>query len=194
MKMRSLPAALLAVFASLTLSVAVAPLAAKMEDSGPGIPIGAKAPVAMTLRDSSGRTATLASKMGAKGLVLVMVRSANWCPYCKAQLVGLNAIAATAASRGYPLASLSYDKPETLSGFATSKGIKFTMVGDVGSRFIDATRLRDPQYAAVPFANGVPYATVLVLGKDGTVRAKNVSLDYTVRPSNAQILAMIPKN
>jgi peroxiredoxin len=193
MMIRTLTAALFAVLATLTMTAATAPVSARMQKAAPGIPIGAKAPVTMALRDSSGKPTTLASQMGAKGAVLVLVRSANWCPYCKIQLAELNAIAATASARGYPLVSLSYDKPETLAGFARSKGLSFTMLSDMGSKFIDAVRLRDPQYATVPFANGVPYATVLVIGKDGTVRAKNVSLDYTARPSNQQVLAMIPK-
>jgi peroxiredoxin len=193
MMIRTLTAALFATLATLTMTAATAPISARMQNAAPGIAIGAKAPVAMALRDSSGKPATLASKMGAGGVVLIMVRSANWCPYCKVQLAELNAIAATASARGYPLVSLSYDKPETLAGFARSKGLGFTMLSDIGSKLIDAVRLRDPQYATVPFANGVPYAAVLVIGKDGTVRAKNVSLDYTVRPSNQQILAMIPK-
>jgi peroxiredoxin len=166
------------------------PVAAKMQDKAPGISIGTKAPVSMALRDSAGKPATLAARMGAKGMVLVMVRSASWCPFCKAQLLGLNDINTKLKAMGYTLVSLSYDKPETLTGFAQSKGLTYTMFSDEGSKFIDAVRLRDPQYASVAFANGVPYATVLVIGKDGAVKAKNVSLDYTIRPSNAQVLAM----
>ncbi len=192
MTIRTISAVTLMAIGAVGLSSAFSPSTAKMQDSAPGIAIGAKAPVTMALHDSSGAAATLTAKMGAKGMLLVMVRSASWCPYCKAQLIGLNDAAAQAAEQGYPLVSLSYDKAETLAGFAQSRGLRFAMLSDEGSKFIDAVRLRDPQYANVSFANGVPYPTVLVLGKDGKVLAKNVSLDYKIRPSNAQILAMIP--
>jgi cytochrome oxidase Cu insertion factor (SCO1/SenC/PrrC family) len=40
-----------------------------------------------SLSDQNGRTRTLRSLMGPKGLMLVFSRSADWCPYCKTQLV-----------------------------------------------------------------------------------------------------------
>ncbi len=170
---------------------ALAPAIAKTPMVEAGIALGAKAPLTMPLKDSSGAPTMLAKQLGTKGMVLVLVRSANWCPYCKVQLIELNGARADIARRGYGLASLSYDKPGTLGGFAKSKGLGFTMLSDEGSKMIDALGLRDPQYAKVAFANGVPRATILVLGRDGSVKAKNVSSDYTKRPTNADILAMI---
>jgi peroxiredoxin len=167
-----------------------APPIAAMPDV-PGLALGAKAPIALALRDGRGKPTTLAAQMGPKGIVVVLVRSADWCPYCKAQLIGLNGINAKITGMGYLLASVSYDKPAKLAGFAAARRMTFAMLSDEGSRLIDALRLRDPQYAKVSFANGVPYATVMILSRDGTVKAKQVSLDYTVRPSNEAILAMI---
>jgi peroxiredoxin len=166
------------------------PVIAAMADS-PGIALGAKAPVKLAVRNSAGKPTSLAAQMGPKGVMVVMVRSADWCPYCKVQLSGLNAIAPKLKAMGYSLVSVSYDKPEKLAGFAKTKAIGFPLLSDQGSKLIDAMALRDSQYAKVPFANGVPYATILVIGKDGNVKAKNVSRDYTVRPSNDQILAMV---
>lgn len=169
----------------------LAPVAAKVPMVEAGIAVGARAPLTMPLKDSNGAPTMLAKQLGTKGMVLVLVRSANWCPYCKAQLIELNGARADIAKRGYGLASLSYDKPETLGGFAKSKGLGFALLSDEGSKMIDALGLRDPQYEKVAFANGVPRATILVLGRDGKVKAKSVSSDYTKRPTNADILAMI---
>jgi peroxiredoxin len=157
----------------------------------PGIALAAKAPLALPLRDAQGAATSLAKQMGAKGIVLVMVRSASWCPYCKVQISELNTIRADIAKRGYALAALSYDKPDVLAGFAKAKSVGFPLLSDTGSKMIDALALRDPQYASVAFANGVPYASILVIGRDGAVKAKQVSGDYKVRPSNAQVLALI---
>jgi peroxiredoxin len=164
-------------------------IAAMAESPGPSV--GAKAPVSLPLRDAAGMPTTLKTNMGTKGVVIVMVRSADWCPYCKAQLVSLNGINSKIKAMGYSLVSVSYDKPAKLASFGKAKGITYSLLSDEGSKFIDAVRLRDPQYVKVPFANGVPYASILVIATDGTVIAKNVSLDYTVRPSNAAILALI---
>lgn len=173
-------------------AVTVTSVAAKMQDSAPGIALGAKAPTTLALRNSAGKATNLARQMGPKGVVVVMVRSADWCPYCKVQLADLNAIKPKLMAMGYTLVSVSYDKPEKLVGFARAKGITYPMLSDQGSKLIDAVALRDPQYASVPFANGVPYATILVIGKDGRVKAKSVSTDYKIRPSNEQVLAMVP--
>ena len=156
-----------------------------------GIALGAKAPIAMPLRDSAGQPTSLAQKMGPNGMVLFLVRSADWCPFCKAQLIRTNTIRSAVASQGYALASLSYDKPDTLAGFAATKGLGYMLLSDQGSKMIDALGLRDPQYPADSFAYGVPHPTILVLAPDGSVKAKYVSADYRSRPSNDDVLAML---
>jgi peroxiredoxin len=177
--------------ASIVAPVAIPADATAKTAETPGPAIGVKAPVSLPLSDTDGKPTTLKAKMGAKGIVIVMVRSADWCPYCKAQLVNLNGINSKIKAMGYSLVSVSYDKPAKLASFGKAKGITYSLLSDEGSKFIDAVRLRDPQYAKAPFANGVPYASILVLTKDGTVKAKNVSLDYAVRPSNETILALV---
>lgn len=181
-------------FAALIIAVAGAPSIsspAQAAMSDPGIAIGTKAPLALALKDSSGKPTTLASQMGAKGMVVILVRSADWCPYCKAQLIDLNNVRADLAKQGYALVSVSYDAPKTLVGFAQTRKIAFPMLSDTGSRMIDALRLRDPQYKGMDRIDGVPYPTTLVLSKDGTVRAKHVSTDYRVRQSNVDLRAMV---
>jgi len=156
-----------------------------------GVALNTKAPVGMPLRDSDGKPASLAQKMGPKGMVLILVRSADWCPFCKTQLIRTNDIREDIAHKGYALASLSYDKPETLASFAQSKGLGYIMLSDEGSKMIDALGLRDPQYEPDSFAYGVPRASILILSNDGTVQAKYVSADFRSRPSNDDILAML---
>jgi peroxiredoxin len=181
-------------FSAFTITAAL-PLAqdvfAKPMKEAPGIAVGAIVPVAQPLKDSQGKPTAIAKQMGKKGMVLVLVRSAAWCPFCKAQMIGLKDAQAAIAQRGYSLATLSYDAPATLASFGAAKGLGYTMLSDEGSKLIDALRLRDPQYPAGSFAAGVPYPAILVLGPDGKVKAKNISLDYKVRPSNSQILTMV---
>ena len=145
----------------------------------------------MALADSNGQPTTLGAQMGAQGMVVMMVRSADWCPFCKAQLLRTEKIRGAIAGQGYGLVSVSYDQPEKLAAFAQSKGIGFVMLSDKGSKLIDALGLRDPQYGPDSYASGVPRPTVLVLAKDGTVKAKFVDSDYRSRQSNDQILAML---
>ncbi len=156
-----------------------------------GIALGDKAPIEMPLADSVGQPTSLAEKMGEKGIVLVLVRSADWCPFCKAQLIRTNDIRGNVTKLGYTLASISYDKPEILAGFVKDKGLGYALLSDQGSKMIGALNLVDPQYPAGNFAYGVPRPTILVLGTDGTVKAKYVTDDYRRRPSNDDVLGLI---
>ena len=156
-----------------------------------GIPVGEMAPVEIALRDTDGQQTNLGAFAGEQGTVLLMVRSVDWCPFCMAQLIETNEIATEIADRGYQLVGLSYDPPSSLARFSSDEEINYSLVSDQQSDFIDAVGLRDPQYSDDPEANGVPYATVLLIAADGTIQDKLVSSDYRQRPSNDYVLEMI---
>lgn len=155
------------------------------------IAIGAKMPAVFSAKDASGKPRSLASVAGKKGTVLVLYRSAKWCPYCQAQLKELKAAQAELGTRGYNIVGLSYDAPETLAAFANKTGIGYTLLSDEKSAMIDALGLRDPAYAAGSFAAGVPKSSTLIIDKAGVVRWKSVATDYKIRPQNATIIAAI---
>ena len=158
-----------------------------------GIAVGDKAPVEMELLDSTGTSSSLAKNMGERGMVLFLVRSADWCPFCKAQLIRTEDIRSAISKKGYALASVSYDAPDILAEFAAEKEIGYAMLSDQGSRLIDALGLRDPQYGKGSYAEGVPRASILILAPDGTVQSKYVAADYRSRPSNEDVMAMLAK-
>lgn len=155
------------------------------------IQTGAAMPSGFAAVDAQGKTRTLASVAGRKGTVLVLFRSAKWCPFCQAQLKSLTEIEAALAARGYSVVGLSYDPPATLAGFAAKAGIGFTLLSDQSSAMIDALGLRDPAYPSGSFAAGVPKASILIIDRAGVVRWKRVATDYRVRPANEQILTAV---
>ena len=137
----------LLVFASL-------PLIAAPDALGPSI--GGKVPDIGAPPDQTGTQRPLASLMGEKGLVLFFFRSADWCPFCQAQMMDLNTGVAAIERRGYKMAGISFDSPQILSTFIERRGIKYTLLSDPKSEIIDRYKLRDPQYAEGSFAYGVP--------------------------------------
>jgi peroxiredoxin len=155
------------------------------------IAMGAKMPASFAAKDSAGKPRSLASVAGKKGTVMVLYRSAKWCPYCQAQLKELKSAQAALGTRGYTIVGLSYDAPETLAAFAAKTGISYTLLSDEKSAMIDALGLRDPAYAAGSFAAGVPKASTLIIDKAGVVRWKSVATDYKIRPQNAAIIAAV---
>ncbi len=87
-------------------------------DIGPDV--GAKAPP-LIATDAAGAPVAFNQISGPRGLVLVFVRSARWCPYCQTQLIDLQQAKARLAAQGYGLAALSYDSPEVLAQFAARR-------------------------------------------------------------------------
>ncbi|WP_299324296.1 peroxiredoxin family protein [Parasphingopyxis sp.] len=160
-----------------------------MEHSGPAV--GEAIPADFLTLDATGAERRLDDLVGENGIVLAFNRSADWCSVCQAQLVEFRDLEADLEARGYTLATLSYDAPAVLAEFSEREDIGYTMLSDEGSAMIDAFDLRDPQYGEGSFANGVPRPAILVIGTDGTVRAKMVESDYRERPELSDIVAAV---
>src|SRR3984957_20009331 len=134
---------------------------ASAEDLGPGV--GTKAPDIGTRLDQTGKPRTFADLMGKNGLVLLFFRSADWCPYCQAQLIDVNGGVAEIEKRGYHVAALSYDSPEILAAFTAKRHIAYALLSDPKSEVIDGYKLRDPEYPPGNRAYGVPRPIIFVL-------------------------------
>ena len=64
-----------------------------------GLSVGAAIPE-ISGTTQTGAPATFDQLKGEKGLVLAFVRSADWCPFCKAQLKDLQTVAADLNAQG----------------------------------------------------------------------------------------------
>jgi len=172
-------------------ALAALPLMAAAPELGP--PIGAKVPDIGTPSDQTGAQRSLPSLMGEKGLVLFFFRSADWCPFCQAQMMDLNTAVAAIERRGYKMAGISFDSPQILSTFIERRSIKYTLLSDPKSEIIDRYKLRDPQYPPGSFAHGVPRPIIFVLDRNGTVKAKLYEETYTKRPPAMLVVETLHK-
>ncbi len=157
-------------------------------DIGP--PVGSTAP-ALHATDVAGKTVSLRSISGRKGVVLLFFRSAKWCPYCQKQLMEFRDAQAPLEARGYSLAAISYDPPAILAAFAAQRRIQYKLLSDPGSVTIDAFALRDPQYQPGSFAFGVPKPAIFVISRKGMIEAKLAEEGFKVRPSVQAVLAAL---
>lgn len=161
-------------------------------ENQPGPAIGDRAPVDLELADADGAAMPLSERTGEKGTILIFTRSVDWCPYCQGQLKKLNDVAGDLKEQGYTVAGVSYDPVSSLKEFSNEQKISYTLLSDQGSKLIDAFAIRDPQYAdPEKRAYGVPYASIFVLDSDGVVRAKSVSSDHKVRPTNEELALLV---
>ncbi len=97
-----------------------------------------------SLADQNGKVFTRASIMGPKGALLLFYRSADWCPYCKTQLIDLQGRLGEFRAKGLGVAAISYDPVPILSEFATRKQITFPLLSDAGSATIKAFGILNP--------------------------------------------------
>lgn len=154
-----------------------------------GLAVGEKIPLAADLLNNDEKT-SFAQLLEDGPALIVFTRSVEWCPYCQTQLKSINAIVGDLKDRGYNLYGLSYDSPDQQDRFSKNQMLQYDLLSDQSSAVIDGFGLRDPQYTEGR-AVGVPYASVFVVDKSGTIVAKSVSGDYKKRPTNEQILALV---
>ena len=173
------------------LVVAAAPpsVPARADDLGPVI--GTMAPDIGTRLDQVGKPHRLPDLMGKNGLVLFFFRSADWCPYCQAQLIDLNGGIAEIEKRGYHVVGLSYDSPEILQAFTLKRHLTYTLLSDPKSEVIDRYALRDPQYPPGNRANGVPRPIIFVLDPQAMIRAKLYEESFKNRPPVGAIVTKL---
>lgn len=153
---------------------------------GIGPMVGSPAPSlesAVAVPPASGQVAS-----GEQGRVLVFVRSADWCPFCKTQLVDLNDITGDLAEAGWALEAISYDSPETLAAFSQEKGLNYTLLSDEGSAIIDAFGLRNMEVRSGSRTDGIPHPAIVFISADGAVKAVLREEGYRDRPSEELIM------
>lgn len=153
-----------------------------------GPQVGARVPD-FTLSDQFGRSRTLRSLMGPKGVVLAFFRSADWCPYCKVQLVELQGRLNEIRQSGMGLAAISYDSVSVLADFASRRSITFPMLSDAGSSVI---RAYDILNTTVPATNrqqyGIPFPGTFVVDQNGVVTARFFEAAYQERDTIGSVM------
>lgn len=172
-----------------TTATAEATVETAMADALIGPTLGEIFPVA-SLAGADGTALTLADLTAERGGVVVLSRSAEWCPYCQRQMIDLKDAQAELESMGMKLSVLTYDTPEILAGFAAENDVGYQFISDTGSETIKALNLLNTDVAEGSRVYGVPHPAVIVLAADGEMRNSHIGTDYKVRPSNAEVIAL----
>lgn len=140
---------------------------ASSTDLGPAI--GAPVPHDFMVPNQYGEVNGLSDLSGHSGAVVVFVRSADWCPVCKAQLVDLSDNFDAFVARGYSVVSVSTDTGDKLARFQDRRDIRFTMLADPDSDIVRAFGVVDPKFGEGHRAHGVPYPIAFVVNGDGVI-------------------------
>lgn len=173
-------------FVSTFLFVMVAACAASAAEPGPAV--GAKFPHDLAAPDQRGEMQSLATLMGEKGAAIFFVRSADWCPFCKGQLVDVNRHYARFRALGLSVVSVSVDDIEKISAFATEQKIEYTMLADPAGAINLDLGIRDEQYPVGSAQFGVPRPVAYILDRSGTIRLRYMEPTYRTRPDLEMVL------
>ena len=153
-----------------------------------GLNVGQKAP-AFSARDQFGTEQTLDSLKGAKGTVLLFYRSADWCPYCKGQLIQLQAAKARFEKQGIKLAGISYDSLDILKYFAGRRKIEFPLLSDPDSKIIRMYQVLNSE--AVGPNQGMARPGYFFVDTEGVIREKFFEAKYRERLTGNGVLAKL---
>ena len=153
-----------------------------------GLPPGQKAPD-FSARDQSGKTQSLDSLRGPKGTILLFYRSADWCPYCKGQLIQLQAAKARFEKQGIKLAGISYDSVEILRFFSDRRKIEFPLLSDPDSKIIRMYQVLNSE-AIGPNA-GMARPGYFFIDPQGVIREKFFEAKYRERLTGNNVLSKL---
>ncbi|HXP82050.1 MAG TPA: peroxiredoxin family protein [Verrucomicrobiae bacterium] len=153
-----------------------------------GLRAGQKAP-AFSARDQFGKTQTLETLRGSKGTVLLFYRSADWCPYCKGQLIQLQAAKERFEKQGIKLAGISYDSVEILKYFSDRRKIDFPLLSDPDSKIIGMYKVLNSE-AIGPNA-GMARPGYFFIDTEGMIREKFFEAKYRERLTGNTVLSKL---
>ena len=153
-----------------------------------GLRAGQKAPE-FSARDQFGKTQTLETLRGSKGTVLLFYRSADWCPYCKGQLIQLQAAKERFEKQGIKLAGISYDSMDILKYFSDRRKIDFPLLSDPDSKIIRMYQVLNSE-AIGPNA-GMARPGYFFIYTEGMIREKFFEAKYRERLTGNTVLSKL---
>ena len=153
-----------------------------------GLRVGQKAPD-FSCVDQLGKTQTLETLRGPKGTVLLFYRSADWCPYCKGQLIQLQAAKERFERQGLKIAGISYDNEEILKYFSGRRKIEYPLLSDPDSKIIRMYHVLNPE-AVGPNA-GMARPGYFYIDSEGIIREKFFEAKYRQRLTGNTLLSKL---
>jgi len=150
-------------------------------DWAPDYPVGATIPI-LEAPDQNGDIQTLETLSGENGILLMFNRSFDWCPFCKAQLEGLEESKEAFSTLGFNIVTITYDPVETLKLVEEDMEISFTMLHDEAIKHVNAYNILNTDYEPGHFAYGVPQPGVMFVSPGGEILAKFAEENFRKRP------------
>jgi peroxiredoxin len=140
-------------------------------------------------QDQNGILREFQDLVGENGLVLLLSRSFDWCPYCISQLQQLAEIAPRFSALGVGIATMTYDSLEILKGAELDYETSFPLLRDEDTKYFAALGVLNNNYEPGSRAYGIAEPGIFLLDTNGVIRFKFSEEDYRVRPDLDGVLA-----
>ena len=154
-------------------------------DTGPKL--GSQLPPLIVL-DQFGDKQELGNITRSKGAIIVLFRSADWCPFCKRHLVELQSEAYKFRNKGYGVMGISYDAPKTLRKFSHKKKLSYTLLSDQNVETFKALNVVNTENEPGDRHYGIPFPGVIVVDNMGNVIYKYFFEGYKKRVKFKKLL------
>ena len=153
----------------------------------PDFPVGESIPE-ISAQDQDDNVQSFDSLKGEKGMLLMMSRSFDWWPYCKAQLVQLTEISDQIEAMGINVVALTFDSVEKLKTVQEDQNIQFPLLHDEEVTHVNAFGIRNLDYEQGHRIHGIPYPGIFLIDSNGVIKAKFAEERYQDRPPFGDIL------
>ncbi len=118
---------------------------------------------------------------GRNGTVLVASRSLDWCPYCKREMLQLQAHKADFDAAGIGLVAITYDSPALQQAFIDQHGITIPVLSDIDALTFKTLGILNPDHGPGDPHHGIPMPGMIIVAPDGRVAGKLFLRDYSTR-------------
>lgn len=156
-----------------------------------GPELGSTIPDQLESLDQDGKKQSFSSLVGDKGVALVFVRSLDWCGFCKKQAKELGTRVDDFTQRGFRPVVMSYDPVATLKTFQAKHAPSLTFLSDPESRVIQAFGILNQHEKPGSRGYGIPNPGIIIIDRNGVIRAKFAEKSYRDRPKIDTVLAAI---
>jgi len=141
--------------------------------------------------DHLNRISSLKSLTGKEGVILLFVRSTDWCPFCQKQLIDWNHSLEQFKDVGYNVVAVSRETPELINQFVQKHKINFPILADKKGEIINAFGIRNNSMAKTSDYYGIPHPYIYVFTPKGVLMHRFAETGYRQRPSIESVYSAV---
>lgn len=122
------------------------------------------------------------------GTILVVLRSIDWCPYCKRQMIQLQEYEPYFHANGIALVAITYDPPDAQQPFIAQHAITFPVLSDAQSMSFRTLGILNEDFQPGDSEYGVPHPGMIIIDRQGVIAGKLFVETPTLRVDSAEAL------